>query len=67
MRGCTQILSDDVVKVIRVVSRVHDNVLGVCGPFDQPTRLWAIAPLARRDREPDQQAKRIDRGVYLGG
>ena len=42
-------------------------MLRIRQPFDQPARLWAVAPLAGGDRKADRQPEGIDRGVDLGG
>lgn len=53
--------------MIGVICRVHDHVLGVCQPLDQSPGLRAVAPLARRDCEPDRQAKRVNSGMDFRG
>ena len=67
MCGGTKIFGDESTQVIGIVGRIHDDVLGVRQPLDQAQCLWAVAPLAGCDREPDRQAKGIDGGVDFGG
>jgi len=64
--GCVQIIGDESAQMIRVISRVHDNVLRGCEAFDQTARLWAVAPLARSDDGADRQSKRVDGRMNLG-
>ena len=59
----TKVISDKGAKVICVVGRIHDDVADTRQAFDQPTRLRAVAPLARRDRAPDRQTERINSGM----
>ncbi len=61
----TQVMGDEVAKVIGIVGRVHDHVLRLGQALDQTARLRAVAPLPRRDREADRQAERIHGGVDL--
>ena len=51
----------------RIIARVHDDVPDAFQPLDQPARLWTVAPLPGRDREPDRQPERIHSGVDLRG
>ena len=65
MRGCAQIIGDEIAQVIGIVGRVHDDMLRLCQPLDQPARLRAVAPLTRCDHRSDGQAKRVDGCVDL--
>ena len=67
MRGCAQIICDELPQMISIIGGVHDDMLRVCQPFDQATRLWAVTPLAGCDDGPDRQAEGIHSGMYLGG
>lgn len=64
--GCrTEAVGDEGAQVIRVVGRVRDDMADAIQPGDQTARLWAVAPLPGRDRDPDRQAERVNGGVDL--
>ena len=66
MGRCAQIISDERSQMVCIISGIHDDVLSVCQPFDQPARLRAVTPLAGCDDGSDRQAQGIDCRMYLG-
>ena len=67
MRGCPQIIGDEHAQMVCIVGGVHDDVLCVRQPFDQPSCLWAVTPLTGGDGGSDWQPKGVDRRVSLCG
>ena len=67
MCGCAKIIRDERAQMIRIIGRVHDDMLRFGQPFDQTARLRAGTPLAGCDDSPDRQAKGIHCRVDLGG
>lgn len=63
--GGAEGFGDEVAQVIGVVCGVRDDMADAIQPLDQTARLRAVAPLPRRDRDPDRQTERIDGGVDL--
>ncbi len=61
-----KIIGDNAAQMIRVIGRIRDDMSDAAQPFDQASRLRAVAPLTRRDDEPDRQPKRVNNGVDLG-
>jgi len=49
-----QFLGDDQAQVVGIVGGIGDDVTDARQPFDQATRLRAVAPVARCDRDPDR-------------
>ena len=60
-------LGNEQAEMIRVASRVRDDMTNAIQPLDQAARLRAVAPPPGRDRDPDRQAESIDGGVDLCG
>ncbi len=67
MRGCARIVGDESAQVVSIVGGIHDDVLRVCHPFDQPTRLRAVTPLTGGDDGSDWQPEGIDRRMDFRG
>lgn len=62
---CAKAVDDESPQVVRVIGRVGNHMADAGQAFDQSAGLGAIAPMAGRDREPDRQAERIDRGMEV--
>ncbi|SFU76263.1 hypothetical protein SAMN04488527_1152 [Aliiroseovarius crassostreae] len=68
MRSCAQIIGDESAQVVGVVGGIHDDVLRVCHPFDQPRRLRAAPPpLSGGDDGSDWQSEGVDRRMGFRG
>ena len=44
-----QIICDEVPQMVGIIGRIHDDVLRIRQPFNQPARLWAVTPLTWSD------------------
>ncbi len=65
--GCgVQIIGDEAAQRLGVVARVSHDMTDTRKTRDQSFGLRAVGPMARRDREPDRQAERIECGMDLG-
>lgn len=67
MRHRTEIICDEIAKIIGIIGGIHDDMTHTRQPFDQARRLRTIAPLSGRDGEPDRQAQGIYRRMELRG
>lgn len=62
-----KVAGDETAQMVGVICSIADDMLDTAQPLDEPTRLRAVGPLARGDRNADRQTKRVHCRVDLRG